>query len=201
MNNQEITPETTKNPEIEQIFNRIEKVPYGGVLVSLFKENSESWEVKDDRDTILQEKNDNIYGKVKQIKYGSYTPIMKLEPPGYREAKARLKIFNGIEKYPDYNSHNILIYAGVYQSGPGSSPEINMGIFFDLIDAKLPFGKYWGEEIMRYNSYLIEIANKAGLKSKEVIIPKEIEEKVMEKWNRCGAYEAGYILFGDIFSL
>ena len=91
--NKEINPELLKNPEIEQIFNKIEKVPcVGGVLVSVFKENTspESWEIIG---------NHEIYGKVTKIKFGEYTPVMKLD--NYSENRdAYLTIFDLTKSSP-----------------------------------------------------------------------------------------------------
>jgi len=74
--NKEINPELLKNPEIEQIFNKIEKIPcVGGILISVFKENAENWEIIHDD----WRANHKIYGKVTKIKFGEYTPVMMID--------------------------------------------------------------------------------------------------------------------------
>jgi len=160
----EMTPEITENPEIKSIFDKTEKVPYGGVLCSVFRENtvSASWEVK----------NGKIYGKAPEGKHGIYIPVMRLEKPYENCEEAYLVIFDGTDDPQEITSQTVNIFAGV-QSSEYSTPWIRMFVYWGQRDMNLP---------SEYCNWLMKVVSDVNTKASQTNISREKKEEVFERW-------------------
>jgi len=154
--------ETHRASEIKAKFAETEKIPYGEVLVSVFKNYTipESWELKGGK----------IYGKAsKEGEYDIYTPAMVLEACA-DENVASLRILDGREEPTSaYYTPDIKFGVDVSHIFRGVSVSLKERDFF------LP-SKY---EYIKYHNWLVKVI--VDVDSKLSQIPEEKIKRFEEK--------------------